>query len=158
MRAVLQRVTRASVAVEGESIASIGPGLLILLGISQGDSEQDAQRLAGKAAELRIFAGEGGSFDRSLLDISGEALVVSQFTLLADTRKGRRPSFAGAGAPDQASRLVDAFSEALRGLGVPVRAGRFGAHMGVELVNDGPVTIVLDTADFDRPRRQKGES
>jgi len=153
MRAVLQRVTHASVSVDGETIASIGPGLLVLLGIAKGDTPADADRLAAKIAELRVFADSGGRFNRSLLDISGEALVVSQFTLLADVRKGRRPSFVDAGAPDIAAPLVERFAEALQALGVRVATGRFGAHMLVELKNDGPVTLVLDTADLDRPRR-----
>ena len=153
MRAVLQRVTRASVSVDGQVVGSIGPGLLVLVGVATGDTSEDAQRLARKTAELRIFAGGAGTFDRSLLEAGGEALVVSQFTLLADVRKGRRPSFTAAAPPDIASPLVDAFSAALRELGVPVAEGRFGAHMAVGLENDGPVTIVLDSADLDRPRR-----
>lgn len=153
MRAVLQRVTRASVSVDGEVLASIGPGLVVLLGVAEGDDAEDARRLARKAAELRIFAAGDNRFERSLLETGGAALVVSQFTLLADVRKGRRPSFLGAAPPDVASQLVVAFAAALRELGVSVAEGRFGAHMVVELENDGPVTIVLDTADLDRPRR-----
>jgi D-tyrosyl-tRNA(Tyr) deacylase len=156
MRAVLQRVTRAAVSVDGETAGQIGAGLVVLLGVAQGDGPDDARRLADKTAGLRIFAGDEGRFDRSLLESGGAALVVSQFTLLADARKGRRPSFTNAAPPDEASSLVDAFSQALRDLGVPVETGRFGAHMLVELANDGPVTIVLDTADLDRPRRAKG--
>jgi D-tyrosyl-tRNA(Tyr) deacylase len=156
MRAVLQRVTRAAVRVEGEVVGRIGPGLVVLLGVARADGPSDATRLASKAAGLRIFAGDEGRFDRSLVESGGAALVVSQFTLLADVRKGRRPSFADAAPPDDASALVDAFAQALRDLGVPVEMGRFGAHMLVELENDGPVTIVLDTADLDRPRRAKG--
>jgi D-tyrosyl-tRNA(Tyr) deacylase len=155
MRAVLQRVTRAAVTVDGETVGSIGPGLLVLLGVARGDGPEEARRLATKTAELRIFADEESRFNRSLLEDDREALVVSQFTLLADMRKGRRPSFAAAAGPEEASGLVDAFSETLRGLGVPVATGRFGARMLVELENDGPVTLVLDTADLDRPRRQK---
>ena len=155
MRAVLQRVTRASVAVDGEMVGSIGPGLLVLLGVAQGDGPEEARRLAGKTAELRIFANEESRFDRSLLETGGQALVVSQFTLLADARKGRRPSFTDAAAPEEAERLVDAFVAALRELGVGVQTGRFGAHMAVSLENDGPVTIVLDTSELERPRRQK---
>ena len=154
MRTVLQRVTRASVAVEGERIAVIGPGLVVLIGVAQGDGPEQAARLAEKTAGLRIFADEEGRFSRSLLDVGGQALVVSQFTLLADTRKGRRPNFTAAAAPEEASPLIDAFAEALRSLGVAVAEGRFGAHMRLELENDGPVTIVLDTADLERPRRQ----
>ena len=165
MRAVLQRVTRASVTIDGEVAGSIGPGLVVLLGVAQGDGPEEARRLAAKTAELRIFADPSASlgagspaprrFNRSLLETGGEALVVSQFTLLADVRKGRRPSFTSAASPEEALALVDAYAQALRELGVPVATGRFGAHMLVELENDGPVTIVLDTAELDRPRRQK---
>jgi D-tyrosyl-tRNA(Tyr) deacylase len=153
MRALLQRVTHASVRVDGEIVGAIGPGLLVLLGIAEGDSHDDAARLARKTAELRCFADGESTFSLSLLDTGGEALVVSQFTLLADTRKGRRPSFTGAAAPDTAQRLVDAYAAALREAGVTVAEGRFGAHMLVDLENDGPVTILLDTDDLDRPRR-----
>jgi D-tyrosyl-tRNA(Tyr) deacylase len=156
MRAVLQRVTHAAAAVEGETEGAIGPGLLVLLGIARGDGPEQAQRLARKTAELRLFAGDEGRFDRSLLETGGEALVVSQFTLLADVRRGRRPSFSDAAPPDEAAPLVDAFAEALRALGVRVATGRFGAHMRVELENDGPVTLVLDTEDLQRPRRGPG--
>ena len=156
MRAVLQRVTRAAVTVDGETVGAIGPGLVVLLGVAQGDGPDEARRLATKIVELRIFADEEGRFNRSLLDSRGEALVVSQFTLLADVRKGRRPSFTDAAPPNEAASLVDAFAQALGDLGVPVETGRFGAYMLVDLENDGPVTIVLDTADLDRPRRQKG--
>ncbi len=155
MRAVLQRVTRAAVTIGGETVGTIGPGLVVLLGVARGDGPAEARRLATKTAELRTFADDESHFSRSLLETGGAALVVSQFTLLADVRKGRRPSFAAAAPPDEASRLVDAFAEALRELGVSVATGRFGARMLVELENDGPVTIVLDTADLDRPRRQK---
>ena len=153
MRVVLQRVTRASVTVDGEIVGAIGPGLLLLVGAADGDDDAIARRLARKCAELRIFPGDDGRFDRSLLDTGGEALVVSQFTLLADVRKGRRPSFPPAASPEIAAPLCDAFVEALRALNIPVATGRFGAMMQVELVNDGPVTIILDTADLDRPRR-----
>ena len=155
MRAVLQRVTRATVTIDGEAVGAIGPGLVVLLGVAQDDGPEDARRLATKTAELRIFADAEGRFNRSLLESGGAALVVSQFTLLADVRKGRRPSFVAAAAPEQASPLVDAFAGVLRELGVSVATGRFGAHMLVELENDGPVTIVLDTVELDRPRRQK---
>ncbi len=155
MRAVLQRVTRATVTIDGEAVGMIGPGLVVLLGVAQDDGPEEARRLATKAAELRIFADAEGRFSRSLLETGGAALVVSQFTLLADVRKGRRPSFVAAAAPEQASPLVDAFAGVLRELGVSVAAGRFGAHMLVELENDGPVTIVLDTVELDRPRREK---
>jgi D-tyrosyl-tRNA(Tyr) deacylase len=145
MRAVLQRVSRASVAVDGELIAEISSGLLVLLGVAQGDSRADADWLARKTAELRIFADEQGRFNQSLLDCSGAALVVSQFTLLADTRRGRRPSFSEAARPENAAPLVDHYSETLRGQGVWVQLGRFGAHMLVSLENDGPVTIILES-------------
>lgn len=154
MRIVLQRVSRASVSVEGERVGSIGRGLLILVGVADGDTEAEVRRMGQKCAEMRIFADDEGRFNRSLLDIGGEALVVSQFTLLADVRRGRRPSFAGAAGPELAEPLVEAFAAALREAGVRVATGRFGAKMAVELVNDGPVAIVIDSADLDRPRRQ----
>jgi D-tyrosyl-tRNA(Tyr) deacylase len=153
LRIVLQRVTRASVRIDGETVGAIDGGLLLLVGVADGDDEGTARRLAQKCAEMRIFADDEGRFNRSLLDISGAALVVSQFTLLADVRKGRRPSFTDAAAPEVASALVDAFADALREMGIRLESGRFGAHMEVELVNDGPVTIVLDSGDLDRPRR-----
>jgi D-tyrosyl-tRNA(Tyr) deacylase len=143
MKAVLQRVSRASVRVESQIEGEIGNGLLVLLGVAKGDSEADAARLAGKVARLRVFENDDGRLDRSLLDAGGAALVVSQFTLIADTRKGNRPSFAGAAPPQEAEALVEHFCVALRELGVPVETGVFGARMEVELVNDGPVTIVL---------------
>ena len=139
MRTVLQRVTRASVAPGG----SIGPGLCILLGVAEGDEATDAARLAEKVAKLRIFENEGRRFDRSLLDTGGAALVVSQFTLIAETAKGNRPSFSGAAPPEAAEVLYERFCATLRELGVAVETGVFGARMSVELVNDGPVTIVL---------------
>ena len=140
MRAVVQRVSRARATPGGE----IGPGLLVLLGVAATDDGAGADRLAGKVARLRIFEDADGKFDRSLLDTSGAALVVSQFTLIADTRKGNRPSFAHAARPEHAEPLYERFSAALRALGVPVTTGVFGARMEVELVNDGPVTIVLE--------------
>jgi D-tyrosyl-tRNA(Tyr) deacylase len=139
VKAVVQRVARASVTPGG----AIGAGLCILLGIAEGDSEADVVRLAEKVARLRIFANEDGKFDRSLLDTGGGALVVSQFTLIADTAKGNRPSFSGAARPEAAEPLYERFCAALGELGVEVATGVFGAHMQVELVNDGPVTIVL---------------
>ena len=154
MRAVLQRVTSASVQVEAKATGQIGRGLLVLLGAARGDTAQEARRLAQKTAELRIFPDAEGRFNLSLLDIKGEALVVSQFTLLADTRRGRRPSFAEAAPPEEAEPLVAEFVAALGELGVPVQTGLFGAHMQVELVNDGPVTIVLDSREMERPRRR----
>jgi D-tyrosyl-tRNA(Tyr) deacylase len=144
MRAVLQRVTRASVAVAATEVGAVAEGLLVLVGIADGDDAATAERLARKVAQLRIFEDEAGRFDRSLLDVRGGALVVSQFTLIADTRKGTRPSFGHAARPEVAEPLVTRFCETLSGLGVAVETGRFGARMAVELVNDGPVTIVLD--------------
>jgi D-tyrosyl-tRNA(Tyr) deacylase len=146
VRAVVQRVSSASVTVDGASVAAVGPGLLVLLGIATGDTPADADRLAGKIARLRIFAADDGMFDRSVLDTEGEALVVSQFTLLADASKGNRPGFSHAARPEEAEPVYEHFCQALRALGVPVRTGVFGALMQVELVNDGPVTIVLDGA------------
>jgi D-tyrosyl-tRNA(Tyr) deacylase len=140
MRAVIQRVSRASSSPGG----AIGPGLCILLGVAEGDDEAAASRCAEKVARLRVFENDEGKFDRSLLDTGGAALVVSQFTLLADTAKGNRPSFSGAARPEAAEPLYERFAQALRELGVHVETGVFGAHMAVELVNEGPVTIVLD--------------
>jgi D-tyrosyl-tRNA(Tyr) deacylase len=140
MRAVVQRVSRARVTPGGE----IGPGLCVLLGVAAADGEEQATRLAGKIARLRIFPGGDGRFDRSVLDVEGAVLVVSQFTLVADTAKGNRPSFADAAPPEQAEQLYERFCAELRALGAPVETGVFGAKMEVELVNDGPVTIVLD--------------
>src|ERR671930_2273414 len=143
MRAVCQRVVEARVEV-GEAVAgAIGPGLCVLLGVARGDGEEEAVRLAGKVARLRIFDDEDGRFDRSLLDVGGAALVVSQFTLIADTAKGNRPSFSEAAAPEQAEPVYERFCDELRSLGALVETGVFGARMQVELANDGPVTIVL---------------
>jgi D-tyrosyl-tRNA(Tyr) deacylase len=144
MRLVLQRVSSGKVNVDGKVIASIGNGLVILLGIAPGDGESQARFLAEKVAHLRIFEDEAGKMNRSLLDSGGEAIVVSQFTLYADTRKGRRPSFADASLPDIARPLVERFATLLRELGVPTQTGEFGAHMLVEIANDGPVTILLE--------------
>jgi D-aminoacyl-tRNA deacylase len=144
MRALLQRVSKASVSVEGQIISSIGKGLLILLGIGHGDGEEQAKFLAEKSANLRIFEDEQGKTNLSLLDVQGAAIVVSQFTLYADTRKGRRPSFIDAALPDVAEPLVRRFAELLQGHGVPTQTGKFGAHMEVEIHNDGPVTIWLE--------------
>jgi D-tyrosyl-tRNA(Tyr) deacylase len=144
MRALLQRVSRASVRVEGQTISSIGKGLLILLGVGHGDGEEQAKFLAEKIANLRVFEDEQGKTNLSILDVQGEAIVVSQFTLYADTRKGRRPSFIDAALPDIAEPLVSRFVELLRGHGVPTQTGKFGAHMQVEIHNDGPVTIWLE--------------
>jgi len=144
MRAVVQRVSSASVRVDGETVGACGRGLLVLIGARHDDTSESATRLAAKVARLRIFPDDAGRFDRSLLDVGGEALVVSQFTLLADTRKGNRPSFTDAAPPEQAEPLVEAFVEALRADRLRVETGVFGARMEVELVNDGPVTLVLD--------------
>lgn len=144
MKAVLQRVKQASVTVEGEIAAKIEKGLLILLGIAPEDTLAVAEQLAQKIAALRIFEDEAEKMNLSLLDVGGEALVVSQFTLYADTSKGRRPSFIGAAKPDLAEPLVDAFTRMLQDHGIPTQKGVFGAHMDVALVNDGPVTIVMD--------------
>ncbi len=153
MRALIQRVTEASVTVEAEVVGAIERGLLILLGVGQADDEAAGRLLAKKIVNLRIFADDEGKFNRSLAEVGGAALVVSQFTLFADTRKGRRPSFVHAAPPEQAAPLVDQFCDVLRSQGIAVATGRFGAMMQVHLVNDGPVTIWLDTQDWQRPRR-----
>ena len=146
MRAVCQRVTEARVTVDGAVIGEIGAGLVVLLGIERNDEPGEAERLARKVAQLRIFEDEGGKFAHSLIDTAGAVLVVSQFTLIADSRgKGNRPNFSKAAPKPQARGLYDQFCQALRDLGVPVEIGVFGARMVVELVNDGPVTIILDT-------------
>ena len=153
MRALVQRVRQSSVRVNEAVVGSIGPGLLVLLGIKMGDTEAEAAWLAQKVATLRIFEDDEGKFNRSLLEVDGEALVVSQFTLYADTSRGLRPSFTNAGArshggaatPARAKELYERFVSELAYQGVPTRTGRFGAHMAVELVNDGPVTILLDS-------------
>jgi D-tyrosyl-tRNA(Tyr) deacylase len=144
VRGVVQRVASARVRVGGEVRAEIDAGVCVLLGVARGDDAEDAARLAGKVARLRIFENEDGRFDRSLVDTGGAALVVSQFTLIADTAKGNRPSFSEAAPPEAAEPLYEGFCGALRQLGVLVETGVFGARMAVELVNDGPVTIVLD--------------
>ena len=148
MRALLQRVRRASVRVDGETIASIDAGLLILVGVGHADDESVALALARRVTELRIFADEEGRTNRSILDIGGSALVVSQFTLCADTSRGRRPGFTNAAPPELAERLYLRFGEGIRAAGIKdVQTGSFGAEMAVELVNDGPFTIWLDTED-----------
>lgn len=144
MRVLIQRVSKANVTVEGQIISSIGNGLLILLGVGHGDGEEQATFLAEKTANLRIFEDEQGKTNLSILDVKGEAIVVSQFTLYANTSKGRRPSFIEAALPDVAEPLVNRFVELLRGHGVPTQTGQFGAHMEVEIHNDGPVTIWLE--------------
>ena len=148
MRALLQRVERASVRIgegDGVTVGAIGPGLMVLLGVGPRDDESVADALAGTVAELRIFRDENRRTNRSLIDVEGEALVVSQFTLYADTRRGRRPGFTGAAAPELAERCYLRFIAALRALGVATEGGRFGAEMRVELVNDGPFTVWLDS-------------
>jgi len=145
VRIVLQRVRNASVTVEGEEISEVGPGLLLLVGVERGDGETEADWLAEKVAGLRIFGDENGKMNLGVRDVGGEILAVSQFTLIADTRKGKRPSFVGAAPPEEAERLFDYFCERLRAAGVgSVKTGSFGAMMDVALVNDGPVTIVLE--------------
>lgn len=152
MRAVLQRVTEATVRVDGEVIGSIGKGFFILLGVSDEDDETVADKLADKICKLRIFEDENGKTNLSLQDVGGELLVVSQFTLYADCRKGNRPSFIGAGAPDEANRLYEYFMERCRNHVAKVEHGKFGADMKISLVNDGPFTLMLDTKELDRPR------
>jgi D-tyrosyl-tRNA(Tyr) deacylase len=147
MRALVQRVLEAKVSVEGAIVGQVGQGLLVLLGVGKGDGEADLEWMADKIAGLRIFEDEAGKMNRSLLETSRAMLCVSQFTLYADTRKGRRPSFIDAGAPDEAKRLYAQFCERSRGLGLTVAEGVFAADMKVALVNDGPVTIWLDSAD-----------
>jgi D-tyrosyl-tRNA(Tyr) deacylase len=145
LRVVLQRVKSASVAVEDEVLSEVGPGLLLLVGVALGDGEAEAGWLAEKLAGLRIFNDEEGKMNLSVRDVKGEVLAISQFTLLADTRKGKRPSFAGAAPPEEAAPLFDYFCQRLRAAGVvSVTTGSFGAMMSVALVNDGPVTIVLE--------------
>jgi D-tyrosyl-tRNA(Tyr) deacylase len=145
LRAVVQRVTSASVTVDGKLAGKIGAGLLILVGVSRTDNPEAASYLAEKIANLRIFPDSAGKMNLSLLDVQGSALVVSQFTLYGDTRGGRRPSYIQAAPPEEASRLYDEFVRAIRALGVSVETGVFQAHMSVELINDGPVTILLDS-------------
>ena len=144
MRAVVQRVREARVIVDDGTVGEIAAGLCVLVGVAEGDDESAAERLAGKVARLRVFENEDWKFDRSLLDTGGAALVVSQFTLIADTAKGNRPSFSHAARPEEAEPLVERFAAALRDLGVAVETGVFGARMTVELANDGPVTILLE--------------
>ena len=153
MRAVVQRVSQASVEAEGRVVGQIDGGVLVLLGVGAGDGAAEAALLAEKIAHMRIFPDQEGRFNRSLLDVGGSALVVSQFTLYADTRRGRRPSFSAAAAPELAEPLVEAFVAALRQRQVAVATGVFGAHMHVALVNDGPVTIILDSETFRAPRQ-----
>jgi D-aminoacyl-tRNA deacylase len=151
VKAVVQRVSGAQVVADGEIVGEIGAGLCILLGVARDDGRDEAERLTGRVARLRIFENEEGRFDRSLVDFGGQALVVSQFTLIADTAKGNRPSFSDAAPPEQAEPLYEAFCAALSTERVEVATGSFGARMALELVNDGPVTIILDTG----PNRPK---
>ncbi len=153
MRAVIQRVSSASVTVDGTVVGRIGPGLLVLLGVARADTEQDAEALARKTIELRIFQDDAGKMNRSLRDAGGSLLVVSQFTLYGDTRKGRRPSFDAAAPPEQARRLYECFVAAVRRQGIPAQTGVFQAMMSVSLVNEGPVTFVVESGD---PARNGG--
>ncbi|HBL36090.1 MAG TPA: D-tyrosyl-tRNA(Tyr) deacylase [Firmicutes bacterium] len=150
MRALIQRVSSARVRVEGEITGEIGPGLLVLLGIGHGDGEAEVRLLAEKMINLRIFEDDQGKMNRSLLEVNGAVLVISQFTLYADCRKGRRPNFLAAAPPEQSAELYERFIAALRAREIMVATGRFGTEMEVELVNDGPVTIMLDSADWNK--------
>jgi D-tyrosyl-tRNA(Tyr) deacylase len=154
LRALVQRVSQASVSIEGHLVAAINQGLVVLTGVGIDDSEADAQYLAEKIANLRIFSDESGKFNLSLLDINGEVIIVSQFTLFASTRKGRRPSFTDAAPPEKAEPLVDTLAQFLGNTGINVQTGRFQQYMMVEIHNDGPVTILLDSQDRLKPRRQ----
>ena len=147
MKALLQRVTSASVSIEGAEVGRIGPGLCVLVGVAAGDSEKDIDYLVSKLVNLRIFADADGKFNRSLLDVAGEMLLVSQFTLLADARHGRRPGFTDAAPPEIAEKLFNLFVEEARATGLRVATGKFQAYMRVEIINDGPVTILLDSRD-----------
>ena len=153
MKAVIQRVSRASVMVGGDTVGEIGPGLAVLLGVAEGDTETDAEYLVSKIINLRIFADGEGKFNLSLKDLCRELLVVSQFTLIADTRKGRRPSFVEAAQPEEADRLYNLFIRLCREEGVQAATGKFGAMMMLEIHNDGPVTIILDSRDRLNPRQ-----
>lgn len=153
MRVVLQRVSRAAVRVDGEVVGEIGSGLLALVGVAAGDDAETVDKVAGKVAGLRIFADAEGRFNESVAEIGGAVLVVSQFTLISDVRKGRRPSFTSAARPEQAEPLVERFAAQLAAAGVPTASGRFGAMMEVELVNDGPFTVVIDSSELERSRR-----
>ena len=153
MRALLQRVAEASVSIKGREVGSIGRGLVVLLGVSASDTEDDARHLVDKTLNLRIFPGDTSHFHRSALDIGAEFLIVSQFTLYADTRKGRRPDFTAAAPPQEAERLYQQVVEMFRQSGLKVSTGQFGEYMTVNIQNDGPVTLMLDSADRTRPRR-----
>jgi D-aminoacyl-tRNA deacylase len=147
VKALLQRVTEASVSIDGAEVGRIGPGLCVLVGVAAGDSEKDIDYLVPKLVGLRIFADEAGKFNLSLLDVNGEMLLVSQFTLLADARHGRRPGFTDAAPPEIAERLFNLFVERARAIGLKIATGCFQAYMSVEIINDGPVTIMLDSRD-----------
>ena len=153
MRALIQRVTSASVLIDDAEVGSIGPGLVVLLGVADGDDDADARWVVDKVVNMRIFADDEGRFNRSALDVDGGLLVVSQFTLYADTRRGRRPDFTRAAAPEEANRLYEATVAMFRETGLTVATGEFQAYMQVRLQNDGPVTIMVDSADRSRPRR-----
>ncbi len=154
MRAVVQRVSQARVEVKGQTVGQIGPGLLVLLGVGRGDTLEDAAYLARKIAALRVFADEEGKMNRALAEVGGEVLVVSQFTLYGDTRKGHRPSFVEAAPPDEGRRLYERFCDLVTEQGLQVQTGVFQAHMEVHLTNDGPVTLWLDSAERLQPRRR----
>ena len=153
MRALIQRVSEASVSIDGQVVGAIGPGFLVLLGVSRYDTDEDASYIVSKVVNLRIFSDDEGKFQSSATDIGAELLVVSQFTLYGETRKGRRPSFTLAAAPDEATRLFELTVALFKETGLKVETGTFQAYMAVALVNDGPVTLMLDTADRERPRR-----
>ena len=153
LRALVQRVSRASVTVQGEAVGEIGAGFVVLVGVSRDDVEADADYIVNKVAHLRVFADEQGKFNRSVMDVGAELLLISQFTLHADTRKGRRPSFVDAAPPTLAEPLFDRTVAKFRESGLHVATGIFQAHMMVSLTNDGPVTIMIDSADRERPRR-----
>ena len=153
MRVVLQRVSCAAVRVDGEVVGQIGPGLLALVGVAAGDDAETVDKVAAKVAGLRIFADADGRFNKSVADIGGAVLIVSQFTLISDVRKGRRPSFTGAARPEQAEPFVERFAQQLEAADLQVARGVFGAMMEVELVNDGPFTVVIDSSELERPRR-----
>jgi len=147
VKVLIQRVTRGSVSVSGQTVGSISRGLVVLLGVAAGDTEKDVEYLAQKTAGLRIFPDQDGKFNLSVQDIRGELLIISQFTLLADTRKGRRPAFTGAAPPDEAERLYNYYVNLMRDTGLKVETGQFQQHMLVEIINDGPVTILLDSRE-----------
>ena len=153
MRALVQRVSKASVNIDGQVVSAIKQGLVVLIGVGRGDSEPDARYLAEKIANLRIFSDEADKFNLSALDVGGEVLVVSQFTLLADTRRGRRPSFTEAASPEEAEPLIETFVQLLRTAGLKVETGRFRQNMLVEIHNSGPVTIFIDSEEHLKPRR-----